>query len=303
MPKNDGYTYRDLVRPADAGEQVLAYHAARFQHSSHAAWRRAIEDGQVLVNGVVADCERVLRAGDRLEFHRPPWEEPEAPLHFGVAYEDEDVLVVDKPSGLQVLPAGAYHANTLLYVVRRSSPARAQSSPVHRLGRGTSGLVLFGKHTRALAFLSAQFRDFSATKTYLALAQGTALPVSCIARHPIGTLPHGPLDVSCVQPGGRPSTTRLRVLARDHAHDRSLVAAQPITGRPDQIRIHLAACGAPLVGDPLFGAGGLPIHAVRPGDGGYFLHATALSVRHPADGRLLKLRSRPDWLTDSSPGS
>ena len=95
---------------------------------------------------------------------------------------------------------------------------------------------------------------------------------------------------------GRPSITRLRVLARDTSADRSLVAAQPITGRPDQIRIHLAACGAPIVGDPLFGPGGVPVSAVRPGDGGYFLHAAGLSVRHPATGHLLKLRSRPDWL-------
>jgi 23S rRNA pseudouridine1911/1915/1917 synthase len=297
MPLNGGYVYRDEVQRADAGTQVLAYHVARFQHSSSAAWRRAIEAGQVLVNGSVTSCEQPLGPGDKLEFHRPPWLEPESPLDFRVVHEDQDVLVVDKPSGLQVLPAGSRLENTLLHLVRASSPARAQSAPVHRLGRGTSGLVLFGQHAAARACLSAQFVDFRATKTYLALARGTGLPVSCIARHPIGTRPHGPLEIACVVPGGRPSVTRLRVLARDHAADRSLVAAQPITGRPDQIRIHLAACGAPIVGDPLFGIGGVPVSSsVRPGDGGYFLHATALTVQHPATGRLLKLRSRPSWL-------
>jgi len=293
---NEGYVYRDEVRPADAGTQVLDYHAARFQHSSRESWRHSIEAGAVRVNGSVADCEQLLRAGDRLEFHRPPWEEPEAPLEFRVVHEDEDVLAVEKQSGLQVLPAGAFFANTLLHCVRSSAAERVHSSPVHRLGRGTSGLVLFGKNPAALASLAAQFREFRATKTYLALASGTSLPVSCIARQPIGTLPHGPLDVSCVQPGGRVSITRLRVLARDTLLERSLVAAQPITGRPDQIRIHLAACGAPLVGDPLFGAGGLPKSDARPGDGGYFLHSAGISVRHPASGQLLKLRSFPDWL-------
>jgi 23S rRNA pseudouridine1911/1915/1917 synthase len=107
---------------------------------------------------------------------------------------------------------------------------------------------------------------------------------------------HGPLEIACVMAGGRASVTRLRVLARDRAADRSLVAAQPITGRPDQIRIHLAACGAPLVGDPLFGVGGLPIDSVRPGDGGYFLHSAGISVQHPSSGRRLKLRSLPNWL-------
>ncbi len=213
-----------------------------------------------------------------------------------MVHEDADVLVVEKPAGLQVLPAGSRLEHTLLHLVRTSSPARAESAPVHRLGRGTSGLVLFGQHAAARAFLSAEFCAFRVTKTYLALASGTSLPVSCIARHPIGMRAHGPLEIACVQPQGRASVTRLRVLARDPAHGRSLVAAQPITGRPDQIRIHLAACGAPLVGDPLFGPGGQPIDTVRPGDGGYFLHATALSVLHPATGRLLKLRSRPGWL-------
>ena len=104
------------------------------------------------------------------------------------------------------------------------------------------------------------------------------------------------MQVFCVQAGGKVSVTRLRVLARDLEAGSSLVAAQPITGRPDQIRIHLAACGAPIVGDPLFGVGGVPMSDARPGDGGYLLHATALSVWHPATGRRLKLRSRPQWL-------
>ena len=295
MP-NQGYVYRDEVRPADAGAQVLAYHAARFQHSSAAAWRRAIESGAVRVNGSVADCEQRLRAGDRLEFHRPPWEEPAAPLEFRVVHEDRDVLAVEKPAGLQVLPAGPFCEHTLLHQVRASSPGRAESAPVHRLGRGTSGLVLFGQHAAARAALSAQFREFRATKTYLALASGTDLPVSCSARQPIGPRAHGPLRIWCVEPGGQASLTRLRVLARDPAAQQSLVAAQPITGRPDQIRIHLAAAGAPIVGDPLFGPGGTAKSDATPGECGYWLHAAALRCEHPRTAAPLKLRSKAPWM-------
>jgi len=93
---------------------------------------------------------------------------------------------------------------------------------------------------------------------------------------------------------GRASRTRVRVLRREVA--RTLVAAQPITGRPDQIRIHLAAAGAPIVGDPLFGPGGTPKSSAPPGAGGYLLHAAALSFPHPATSVRLKLRSFPDWL-------
>jgi 23S rRNA pseudouridine1911/1915/1917 synthase len=210
-------------------------------------------------------------------------------------YEDDAVLVVEKPAGLQVLPAGGFLERTLWHVVRASHPARARSAPVHRLGRGTSGLVLFGQTQAARASLSAQLRACTPTKTYLALAQGTGLPVSCIARHPIGPVPHGPMELFVARPDGKPSTTRLRVLARDTSRQISLVAAQPITGRPDQIRIHLAACGAPIVGDPLFGAGGVAVRDVPPGTGGYFLHACALRFVHPSTGRAVKLRSRPEW--------
>ena len=294
---NDGCVYLERVRDADDGMEVLTYHAERFRHSSIEDWCRAIEAGRVRVNERVAASSQVLRTGDRLEFHRPPWVEPAAPLHFRVVYEDDELLALDKPSGLQVLPGGPFHANTLLYLVQKSATAWADCAPVHRLGRGTSGLVLFGKNAATRASLSAQFREHDARKTYLALASGTALPGSWIARYPIGQRSHGLIQLACADPGGKPAATRLRVLVRDPARGRSLIAAQPITGRAHQIRIHLAAYGSPLVGDPLFGPGGLPIRDVCPGEGGYFLHAAALAVRHPTTGRLLKLRSCPPWST------
>ena len=293
--RNQGYRYRDRVRPGDAGATVLDYHVERFPHASRAEWRARIESGAVRVNAEVVDGDRPLAAGDELVFDRAPWVEPEAPCEFEVVHEDEDVLVVAKPAGLQVLPAGLFLQHTLLNLVRGSDPSRAQSSPIHRLGRGTSGLVLFGQNARACAALSKELREFRVTKTYLALARGTNLPTSCRARHPIGERPHGPMRVYCVDANGKESLTRVRVLERDRPTDRSLVAAQPITGRADQIRIHLAALGAPLVGDPLFGVGGVPRSEARPGEGGYCLHAVGLGFRHPGDGRRLRLRSRPTW--------
>jgi 23S rRNA pseudouridine1911/1915/1917 synthase len=257
---------------------------------------RTVAAGHLRINGRTALAGDLLRPGDRLEYHREPWSEPEAPLEFAVHFEDQDVLVVAKQAGLQVLPAGPFLEHTLLHQVRASDPSRAASSPVHRLGRGTSGLILFGKSERARAELSRQFRAFEPRKTYLAWVEGTDLPTGVIARHPIGPVPHGLLQLHVALPTGKPAKTRVRVLRRAAGTRRALVAAQPITGRPDQIRVHLAALGAPIVGDPLFGAGGLPKSDAPPGTGGYLLHAAALSFRHPLDGHWIRCRSFPDWL-------
>ena len=308
--------YRTRVADADAGATVLAYHVARFRHSDEAAWRESIELGRVLVNGRRVAANDELRAGDELEFHRPPWREPEAPERFDVVFEDEHVLVVVKPAGLQVLPAGPFKARTLLELVRSSDVSRAAAAPAHRLGRGTSGLIAFGKTADARSSLARQFRELALVKTYLALVEGARLPDSFAARQSIARVTHGPLQIFAAAEQGKPSLTRVRVLRRERiggasldaeqrstgdpvderAPERALVAAQPITGRPDQIRIHLAAAGAPIVGDPLFGPGGTPKSDAPPGEGGYLLHAAALSFAHPVSGLRVKVRSRPEWL-------
>jgi len=291
---NRGHVYRARVGHADAGQAVLAFHVARFRHSDEAAWRALIEGGHVLINGRRAVSDDVLRAGDELEFHRPAWQEPAAPERFDVAFEDEHLLVVVKPAGLQVLPAGPFKQRTLLELVRQSSRERATAAPAHRLGRGTSGLIAFGKTPHGRSSLARQFRELALVKTYLAWVEGARLPDSFAARQPIARIAHGPLRIFAAAERGKASLTRVRVLRREG--ERALVAAQPITGRPDQIRIHLAAAGAPIVGDPLFGPGGTPKSDVPPGEGGYLLHAAALSFAHPVTGARVKLRSFPEWL-------
>jgi 23S rRNA pseudouridine1911/1915/1917 synthase len=291
---NLGYIYRARVAADAAGSSVLAYHVARFRHSDEHAWRSAIAAGRVLVNGRRAVAEQRLAAGDELEFHRPPWREPDAPESFDVAFEDEHVLVVVKPAGLQVLPGGPFSARTLLELVRASDASRAAAAPAHRLGRGTSGLIAFGKSALGRSSLNRQLRELAFGKTYLAWVEGAALPQSLAIRQSIVRVQHGPIAIHVAGEHGRAAYTRVRVLRRER--ERTLVAAQPITGRPDQIRIHLAAAGAPIVGDPLFGPGGTPKSAAPPGEGGYLLHAAALAFTHPTSGARVRLTSSPPWL-------
>ena len=176
MSTNRGFVYRARVAAEAAGKSVLAFHVGRFRHSTEAQWRAAIAEGRVLVNGRPAMPDEPLAPGDELEFHRPPWQEPDAPETFAVAFEDEHVLVVDKPPGLQVLPAGPFSARTLLTLVRASDASRATAAPAHRLGRGTSGLMAFGKTGLARADLARQFRELVPVKTYLAWVAGAELP-------------------------------------------------------------------------------------------------------------------------------
>src|SRR5262245_31567140 len=182
---NTGWIYRTRVSPEAAGASVLAFHVARYRHSDEAAWRAAIDLGRVLVNGRRAGPDQPLAAGDELEFHRPPWREPDAPDSFTVAFEDEHVLVVVKPANLQVLPAGPFSARTLLALVRSSDASRREAAPAHRLGRGTSGLIAFGKTASARSSLSRQLRELTLGKTYLAWTCGAHLPSSFAARQPV----------------------------------------------------------------------------------------------------------------------
>jgi 23S rRNA pseudouridine1911/1915/1917 synthase len=161
--------------------------------------------------------------------------------------------------------------------------------------------VLFGKTQSARAELSRQLRAFELRKTYLAWVVGTALPAGVIARHPFQEVAHGPLRVHVAAAAGKPTVTRVRVLRRRPAEHCSLVAAQPITGRPDQIRVHLAALGAPILGDPLFGPGGGIISDLPPGQGGYLLHASSLGFVHPGRGQWLKVRALPPWVDRPPP--
>jgi 23S rRNA pseudouridine1911/1915/1917 synthase len=191
---NTGWIYRTRVSPEAAGASVLAFHVVRYRHSDEAAWRAAIDLGRVLVNGRRVHPEQALAAGDELEFHRPPWREPDAPESFTVAFETS-MLVVVKPANLQVLPAGPFSARTLLTLVRSSDASRGEAAPAHRLGRGTSGLIAFGKTAQARSSLSRQLRELTLGKTYLAWTCGARLPSSFAGRQPIARVPHGPLTI------------------------------------------------------------------------------------------------------------
>lgn len=290
-PSNGGCEYREQIGSDGDAWTVLAYLSRRYPHSSPTEWAERIQSGRVLVDGLPAQCEKLLHAGCELVWQRPPWIEPDAPRSFSLLYEDEDVLAVAKPAGLPTLPGAHFLQSTLLYLVRAYAP---DAAPLHRLGRWTSGLVLCARNPQARRALMRQWSANAVGKRYRALA--TRLPAwdEMTITTPIGPVPHPLLGaLHAAAPQGKPSLSQVIVLER--RADSFLCDVRIATGRPHQIRIHLAAAGHPLTGDPLYGPGGLPAPDSRalPGDPGYLLHAAELSFRHPGTGRTVVLECEP----------
>jgi 23S rRNA pseudouridine1911/1915/1917 synthase len=185
------------------------------------------------------------------------------------------------------VPAGGYLEHTLLAVVRRRWPS---ASPLHRLGRHTSGLVLFALGHEPAAALARAWRDHEVRKQYLALGAGVAAWDDREIDARIGPVHHPVLGtVHAASTRGKVAWSAAHVLER--RADATLFRVEIATGRPHQVRIHLAYAGHPLVGDPLYAVGGVPLAdgPGLPGDGGYLLHAERLTFVHPGSGALIEL--------------
>jgi 23S rRNA pseudouridine1911/1915/1917 synthase len=291
---NEGCAYRELLGPDADGQTVLDYLGRRYSHSSRAEWAARIASGRVLVDSQPAHGERVLRRGSELVWQRPPWIEPDAPRSLSILYEDADLLALAKPAGLPTLPGANFLQTTLLYLARTHAP---DAAPVHRLGRWTSGIVLCTRNASARTALMGQWSTRAVEKRYRALAGGIPASDAMMISTPIGPVPHILLGgVHAATPQGKPALSRVTV--RERRDSSFLCDVHIATGRPHQIRIHLAAAGHPLVGDPLYGAGGLPLPDTRalPGDPGYRLHAAELRFRHPRTGREVVITCEPPEL-------
>lgn len=289
---NHGCLHRERITAVDAGKTLLAHLATRHPRATDIEWARRIADGEVQLDGHPAVPGQFLGVGQELVWSRPPWVEPEAPLTMAVLHEDEDLLAVAKPSGLPTMPGGGeFQDHTLLTLVRHRWP---EASPMHRLGRGTSGVVLFARTTEAGRRVQSAFREHRLRKVYRTLCMGQPELDSFNITAPIGEVPHPILGtVHGANPAGRASLSRVRVLER--RGEGSLVEVEIETGRPHQIRIHLAFAGHPLMGDPLYGFGGVPLPGTEalPGDLGYRLHALRLELVHPRTGRSLAILCAP----------
>ncbi len=262
--------------------------------------QRLIRSGAARLNGeVVYTASSKVKAGDVLEFDAPGPPEPDAPpipqpLDFGVTYEDEHVIVVDKPAGLAVHAGAGRKDGNLVNGLLARFPDLAELEPVerpgivHRLDADTSGLMLVGRTKAAADKLAADIKDHAVRRWYIALVDGKieGHPSGIIDR-PIGRHPRIRTRQAVVA-DGRPARTAFFVLAHYQVSGRHLTLMQLSleTGRTHQIRVHMQAIGHPVIGDPVYGVTPPGIVLNR-----QFLHSHRVEFDHPVNGEILNFTS------------
>jgi 23S rRNA pseudouridine1911/1915/1917 synthase len=278
----------------DAGLRLDAFLAARGAAPSRAAAQRLIEKGAVRVNDRARPKNHRLEAGEQVTVEPAGLEsaasEPAAPA-FGVVYEDEDLLVVDKPAGLVTHPAPGHHGPTLAEALSGRAAGGAdpqRAGIVHRLDRDTSGLLVVARSEAAYEALQRQMKAREVRREYLALVSGQPDAESASIEAPIGRDRARRTLVSTRSDRARRAVTHFEVLER--LPRTALLDVRLETGRTHQIRAHLAAIGHPVCGDRQYGGGQC---GRRLGLERQFLHAARLMFKHPSTRELVLCESKP----------
>lgn len=287
-----------------AGERADVLLARCVENMTRSAAARLLEEGAVLLGGKPVKKNYRTCEGDMLEVALPEPEPVEAVpqnIPLDVVYEDDDVIVINKPVGMVVHPAAGHPdgtlVNALLYHCGKSlSGINGERRPgiVHRIDRDTSGLLIAAKHDRAHLALAAQLQDHTLFRQYHAVVLGGFREESGTVNAPISRHPTDRKRMAVCRPGeGREAVTHWHVV---DSHDGyTHVTCRLETGRTHQIRVHMAHIGHPLVGDPVYGS-----RKPFPGLRGQCLHAATLTFVHPSTGERLTVEAPlPDWFRDT----
>ena len=272
------------------GERLDAFLARRGENLTRSAAQKLLEDGLVQLNGKPGRKNDKLKLGDTVDFSIP---EPKAvditptEMQLDIAYEDEDVVVINKPKGLVVHPAAGHQEDTLdnglLYAMGGAlSGINGELRPgiVHRIDKDTSGLLAVAKNDYAHTFLASQLKDHSMHRVYEAIVCGSFREDSGTVCAPIGRHPTDRKKMCVTARNSKEAVTHWEVVERFRGY--TWVRCRLETGRTHQIRVHMAHIGHPLLGDTVYGH-----KKPELGQSSQCLHAGTLCFRHPQDGRLV----------------
>jgi 23S rRNA pseudouridine1911/1915/1917 synthase len=313
---------RLTVTPEESRTRLDHFLSHRFTELTRSRLKNLVQEGHILVNGVSTKAGTMLRAGDVVTVHVPEPEPsdvtPEA-IPLSILHEDSDLIVIDKAPGMVVHPAHGHTTgtlvNALLHHCQDLSGIGGVTRPgiVHRLDKGTSGVMVAAKNDAAHHSLSSQFKDHTIGRVYLAAVRGELKEDRGRIEKPLARHSRDRKKIA-VSESGRRAVTDYEVLGRRGGI--SLVRLLPGTGRTHQLRVHLASSGHPILGDPTYGGGVRSLHLrsreattllralVRPA-----LHALKLEFDHPSSSRRMSFESPPpedlsglfDWIAGRTP--
>ena len=285
-----------------AGERLDAFLARVGEGLTRSAAQKLIEQGQVLRNGKPGKKNDKLNPGDIVEYTVPeakPVDIVATEMPLDIVYEDEDVLVINKPKGLVVHPAAGHQEDTLvnglLYAMGNDlSGINGELRPgiVHRIDKDTSGLLAVAKNDLAHTMLASQLKDHSMARTYDAIVCGSMKEDSGTVDAPIGRHPTDRKKMCVTQRNSKPAITHWEVVTRYKGYTH--IRCKLETGRTHQIRVHMAYIGHPILGDTVYGH-----KKPELGQSSQCLHAGALCFAHPRDGRpILVFAELPQYFKD-----
>jgi len=284
-----------IVIAEESGERIDALLARKIEGLSRSAAQRLIESENVTIQGAPVKKNRRSAAGETVEVvlteaSEPALEAQEIPLD--VVYEDEDVIVVNKPRGMVVHPAPGHGDGTLVNALMHHcgeslSGIGGERRPgiVHRIDKDTSGLIIAAKNDRAHIALSRQLADHSLSRVYEAVVVGRVRDDSGTIDAPIGRHPTDRKKMAVTDKNSRRAVTHYEVVARYNGYTHVRCSLE--TGRTHQIRVHMAHIGHPVLGDPVYGRAKKP----EKGLSGQCLHARELRFKHPRTGEEIRLTS------------
>ena len=278
-------------RAVQDGERIDRYLSGCLEDLSRSYIQKLVKDGNIRVDGRIVKANYKLSAGEEIRVLVP---EPEVPdirpenIPLDILYEDDDILVVNKPKGMVVHPAPGHYEHTLVNAVmyhcgERLSGINGVMRPgiVHRIDMDTTGSLLICKNDQAHRILAEQLKEHSITRRYHAIVHGNLKDDHGTVDAPIGRHPTDRKKMSTKAPNARSAVTHYSVLER--FGDYTYIECELETGRTHQIRVHMSSIGHPILGDPVYGPARCPYKLQ-----GQTLHAKILGITHPSTGTYME---------------